>query len=48
MFNLDFLSFRFDSLSYTVLEGDTLRCRRNLPYSVQPRSRRIYNLLDMI
>ena len=25
VFNLDFLSFRFDSLSYSVLEGDTLR-----------------------
>lgn len=28
VFNLDFLSFRFDRLSYSVLEGDTLRyCR---------------------
>ena len=25
IFNLDFLSFRFDSLNYSVLEGDTLR-----------------------
>ena len=25
VFNLDFLSFRFDRLNYSVLEGDTLR-----------------------